>query len=435
MKNNCKTFLFTDVNGSSSPTNCDPLLSIEASGLTRITTSPSFTNDITVQAVWSKAPQAAGSSSKGMQKVTPVRSLESVVLSLRNTAKSSATPAGKSHTGSPSSPTQNELSVLSPNPFLVNEKSKDPVGLELGSDFGEENSSGFVDNETISPGSGEVPSQISGNAVEDFPVRRFSGDEPYPVFLPNFSQSEVECSESDIEKQGVRDTFSSCCPPSSHQSNVELENSVGMSPSTPDSWMLSSEREATASSSTSCVASLAGSSQQSPPHKHLDSTTTTKQNGQVTADSAEDKRPVGTASSSGDSAFFDFLLTQGSDFNPSMKLQIVELIKGEFGKKMTGFNMEIFKVETEKKNLESEIKSSKLKLQQKEEERRRLFADIEKLQRNIVQATEKHKVLSEKCMKLKEDSEVVKRKISSCEEVEKELFGTPAKMQKFLDSK
>lgn len=370
-----------------------------------------------------------------MQKVTPVRSLESVVLSLRNTAKSSSTPAGKSHTGSPNSPTQNELSVLSPNPFLVNEKSKDPVGLELGSDFGEENSSGFVDNETISPGSGEVPSQISGNAVEDFPARRFSGDEPYPVFLPNFSQSEVECSESDIEKQGVRDTFSSCCPPSSHQTNVELENSVGMSPSTPDSWMLSSEREATASSSTSCVASLAGSSQQSPPHKHLDSTTTTKQNGQVTADSAEDKRPVGTASSSGDSAFFDFLLTQGSDFNPSMKLQIVELIKGEFGKKMTGFNMEIFKVETEKKNLESEIKNSKLKLQQKEEERRRLFADIEKLQRNIVQATEKHKVLSEKCMKLKEDSEVVKRKISSCEEVEKELFGTPAKMQKFLDSK
>lgn len=38
-------------------------------------------------------------------------------------------------------------------------------------------------------------------------------------------------------------------------------------------------------------------------------------------------------------------------------------------------------------------------------------------------------------MKLKEDSEVVKRKISSCEEVEKELFGTPAKMQKLLDSK
>lgn len=423
-----------DVNGCSSPTNCDPSLSLEASDLTRIAKSPPCTNDITVQAVWSEAPQAAGFPSKGMQKVTPVRSLESVVLSLHNTAKSPATSALKTLTRSPSS-TQNELSVLLPNASLVNGKSKDLVGLELGSEFGEENTTGFVDSEKISLGSGEVPTEISGNVQEDFESRRFSGDEPYPVFLPNFSQSEVECRESEVAKQEVGETYSSCCLPSLFQSNLERENSVGTSPSTPDSWMPGSESEATASSSTPCVTSLAGSSLQSPSHEHLDSTTTRKQNCQVTADSAEDKRPVGNASSSGDSAFFDFLLTQGNDFNPTMKLQIVELIKGEFGKKMSGFNREMFKMETEKKKLEAEIQNSKLNLQQKEEERRRLFAEIEKLQRNIVQATEKHKELSEKCMKLKEDSEVVKRKISSCEEVEKELFGTPAKMQKLLDSK
>lgn len=42
------------------------------------------------------------------------------------------------------------------NFFLVNEKFKDFVGLELGLDFGEENLLGFVDNEIILFGLGEV---------------------------------------------------------------------------------------------------------------------------------------------------------------------------------------------------------------------------------------------------------------------------------------
>lgn len=440
---NSNNILFSDTFSSSPTTSCDLPQSHEPSVFTGIARSPIFTNDdhntdITVQAVWSQATPVGGSPSKGTQHVSSIKSLESVVLSLHNTAKSTATPSQQSSTGSPGSSTHNGSPGLSPNASMVNGKSQDSVSLELTSECRDANSTvcGYVDSDPVSLASTKVPAQIS--RFEDFSSRRFSSDEPYPVFLPSFPapQSETECNESsplEVAKKEVEVTFPSCCVSPLTQNNLELENAVGASPSTPDSRMPSSEGEATASSSAPCVTSLAASSRQSPSHEDLDSTTTNEQNGQVTDDSADEKQPVGTASSSGDSAFFEFLLTQGSDFNPAMKFQIVELIKGEFGKKMAGFNMEMFKMETEKRNLESEIQNSKLKLQQKEEERLRLFTEIEKLQKNIVEATEKHKSLSEKCMKLKEDSEVVKRKISSCEEVEKELFGTPNKMKKLVD--
>lgn len=442
--------LFSDTFGRSPPLNCDLPQNLEASVSAVIPRTPYFTNDehntdIAVQAVWSQAAgQVDGSPFKATQHGSScIKSLESVVLSLHNTAKCTPTSQQIS-TGSPGSTTHyNGLPVLSSDAVLFSGKSHDSASLELTSECRGVNSPSYRNIESPSASHSAatgVPAKTTGS--QDFPPRSLSSDEPYPVFLPSFSRSETKVTESsppEIAKQEVEVTFSSCYVSPLSQNNLELENAIGASPSTPDSWMPGCEVEEAAASSTACVTSKPAANGHSPSHEDLDSTTTNetqKNHDHGTADSAEEKQAVqenAAASSSGNSAFFDFLLTQGSEFNPTMKFQIVELIKCEFGKKMAGFNTEICQTEAEKRNLETEIRNSTLLLQQKEEEKLRLFAEIDKLQKNIVRATEKHKTLSQQSVKLKEESETVKRKISSCEDVEKELFGSPAKMKKVVE--
>ena len=101
---------------------------------------------------------------------------------------------------------------------------------------------------------------------------------------------------------------------------------------------------------------------------------------------------------------------------------------------MAVFNSELSQTEIEKRRLEAEIQSSRMKLQQKEEEKLRLFTDIDNLQKSIAVAVERQKMLAEQAKKLKEESKAVKRKISSCEEVERGLCCSPAiKMNKLAE--
>ena len=425
--------LFSDATGNSPPLKCDLPQNLEASVSAVIPRSSIFASDehntgIAVEAVWSQAGHIDGSPSKVMQQGSSVKTLESVIHALRNTAKCTPSTSQRTGTGSPASSSHHN--GVSSDAAMFNSKSQDSASLPLTSESNAVNSPVSAAGATV---------QVTG--TPNFPTGGLSSDDPYPVFLPNFSGpiAESESSPPEVTKQEVEAaTFSSCCVSPLSQSNLDMENAVGASPSTPDSWMLEHKtEEATASSTATCVTSEPADNSQSPLHEDLDSTTSNEtQKDHVTTDGAEEEQAVQentAASSSGNGAFFDFLLTQGSEFNPAMKFQIVELIKSEFGKKMTAFNAEICQTETEKRNLEAKIRNSKLTLQQKEEEKLRLFAEIDQLQKDIVQATEKHRSLSQQCVKLRKESEAVKRKISSCEEVEKELFGSPAKTKKSLD--
>lgn len=429
----------SDATGNSSPLKCDLPQNLEASVSAVIPRSAIFASDdhntgIAVEAVWSQAGHIDGSPLKAMQHGSSVKTLESVVHALRNTAKCTPSTFQRTGTGSPTSSSHHN--GVSSDATMFNSKSQDLASLQLTSESNDVNSSSYNRSVSVSVSAVEVPAQMAGSP--DFPTRGLSSDDPYPVFLPHFpgAIAESESSPPEVTKQEVEaTTFSSCCVSPLSQSNLDMENAVGASPSTPDSWMLEHKTDkATASSTATCVTSEPADNSQLPLHEDLDSTTSHETHkDHVTTDSAEEEPAVQestAASSSGNGAFFDFLLTQGSEFNPAMKFQIVELIKSEFGKKMTAFNTEICQTETEKRNLEAKIRNSKLALQQKEEEKLRLFAEIDQLQKNIVQATEKHKSLSQQCVKLRKESETVKRKISSCEEVEKELFGSPAKTKK-----
>lgn len=396
------------------------------------------TADIAVEAVWSQAGQVDVSPSKSTQQGS-IKSLESVVLALHSTAKCTPTSQTTS-TGSPGSSThRNGLPVPSSDAVVFSGKSKDSARLESTSEGRGLNSSSYIQSSSVPVSEAGLITQRTD--VPDFSPGGFSNEDPYPVFLPNFppAKSDTECSEPsppEVTKKEGEVTFSPCCVSPFSQSNLEVEAATGASPS-PDSWMPGREQEELTASSAACFTSQLVTNGHPSPHEDLDSTTSNETEKDHAMDEvAEEEQAVQentTASSSGNSAFFDFLLNQGSEFNPTMKFQIVELIKGEFGKKMTAFNTEIYQTETEKRNLEEEIRNSRLALQQKEEEKRRLFAEIEQLKKNIVQATERHKTLSQQCVKLREESETVKRKISSCEEVEKELFGSPAKMKKLVE--
>ncbi len=439
--------LFSDTFVNSPPLNCNLPQNLEASVSAVFPRSAIFEKDdhsadITVEAVWSQAGQVDGSSSKAVQHGSSIKSLESVVLALRNTARCTPSTSQQTSTGIPgSSSHHNGLPGLSSDVVMLNGKSQDSARMDSTSECRDVNSSSYVKSVSVSVSAAGL--QVQNDGVPVFSPGGLSNEDPYPVFLPSFPtlRSETNCSETappEVAKPEVEVTFSPCSVSPMSQSNLEMENATVASPSTPDSWMPGHEREeATASSPAACVASQSATNGHSSSHEDLDTTTsneTQKDHGSV--DIAEKEQALQentTASTSGNSAFFDFLLTQGSEFNPAMKFQIVELIKSEFGKKMTAFNTEICQTETEKRNLEAEIRNSKLKLQQKEEEKLRLFAEIDQLQKNIVQATEKHKTLSQQCVKLKDESEAVKRKISSCEEVERELLGSPAKMKKIVD--
>ena len=437
--------IFSDAIGHSPPLKCDLPQNLEASVSAVIPRSAIFASDdhntgIAVEAVWSQAGHIDGSPSKVMQHSSSVKTLESVIHALRNTAKCTPSTSQRTGTGSPASSSHHN--GVSLDALMFNGKLQDSAILQFSSKSNDVNSSSYNRSASVSVLAAGTPTQMTG--TPDFPAGGSSSDDPYPVFLPNFpaAMAETMCSESsppELTKQEAETaTFSSCCVSPSSQSNLDMENAIGSSPSTPDSWMPERKaEEATASSTATCVTSEPANNNRSPLHEDLDSTTSNEmQTDHVTADGAGEEPAVQedtAASSSGNSAFFDFLLTQGSEFNPTMKFQIVELIKSEFGKKMTAFNTEICQTETEKRNLEAKIRNSKLALQQKEEEKQRLSAEMDQLQKNIVQATEKHKTLSQQCVKLRKESEAVKRKISSCEEVEKELFGSPLKAKKSLD--
>ena len=437
--------LFSDAIDNSSPLKCDLPQNLHASVSAVIPRSAIFASDvnitgIAVEAVWSQAGHIDGSPSKVMQHGSSVKTLESVIHALHNTAKTTPFTSQQIGQGAPAS--SDQLSEVSSDAVLLNGKPQNSASLQLTSESNDVNSSSYsqsASGASVSVSVAGVSAQVA--STPDFPSGDSSSDDPYPVFLPNFPAAIVESEPSPPQgtKQEVEAaTFSSCCVSPLSQGNVDTENAFGASPSTPDSWMLERKsEEATASSSATCVPSEPAVHSRSPLHEDLDSTTSNEtRKDHLTADCTEEEPAVQentAASSSGNGAFFDFLLTQGSEFNPTMKYQIVELIKSEFGKKMTAFNTEISQTETEKRNLEVEIKNFKLSLQQKEEEKLRLFAEIDCLQKNIVQATEKHKTLSHQCGKLRKESEAVKRKISSCEEVEKELFGSPAKTKKLLD--
>lgn len=439
--------LFSDAIGHSPPLKCDLPQNLEASVSAVIPRSAIFAgNDhntgIAVEAVWSQAEHGhtVGSPSKVMQHSSSVKTLESVIHALRNTAK--CTPSTSQLTGTSSPAASSHHNGVSLDAVMFNGKLEDSASLQFSSKSNDVNSSSYNRSVSVSALAAGAPTQMTGSP--DFPAGGSSSDDPYPVFVPNFPAAMAETMRSEssppeVTKQEVEAaTFSSCCVSPLSQSNLDMENAIGTSPSTPDSWMPESKaEEATASSTVTCVTSEPADNSRSPLHEDLDSTTSNEmQKDHVTADDAGEEPAVQentAASSSGNGAFFDFLLTQGSEFNPTMKFQIVELIKSEFAKKMTAFNTEICQTETEKKNLEAKIRNSKLALQQKEEEKRRLIAEMDQLQKNIVQATEKHKTLSQQCVKLRKESEAVKRKISSCEEVEKELFGTPFKVKKSVD--
>lgn len=343
--------------------------------------------EVAVEAVWSQAKQVQECPQRGAQLGLCPKSLESVVLSLHTAAKRSncmGTPTSSNH--------------------------HDGISVDVVAYDGQLDS--FVTT------SNEFPAQ---NICENLASQEFLNDEPYPVFLPNISESEADCTNSSmcgVTKQEVDLTFSPCCVSSPSQNSLEVENHVPLAAPDSETREFHSE-ECSASCSMSNGHSGPESMGESISEKHLDNPEEEKLG-----------RKNAKGSSAGDSAFFDFLLTQGSEFNPSMKVQIVELIKSEFGKKMANFNTEIFKTEMEKRRLEAEIRNSKVTLQQKEEEKLRLFAEIDDLQRNIEQATEQHKVLVQKCSRLKEESIAVKRKISSCEDVERELCGSPSKSSK-----
>lgn len=442
---NTNQVLISDATGNSPPLKCDLPQNLEASVSAVIPRSAIFASDdhntgIAVEAVWSQAGHIDGSPSKVMQHSSSVKSLESVIHALRNTAKCTPSTSQWVGTGNPASSTHHN--GVSSDAVMFNGKSKHSASLQFSLERNDVNSSSYNQSASVSVSAAGAPAQMTG--TPDLPTGGSSSDDPYPVFLPNFPAAmaetmSIESSPPEASKQEVEaTTFSSCCVSPLSQSNLDMENAIGTSPSTPDSWMPERKaEEATASSTATCVTSEPADNSRSPLHEDLDSTTSNEtQEDHVTVDGAGEEPAVQentAASSSGNGAFFDFLLTQGSEFNPTMKFQIVELIKSEFGRKMTAFNTEICQTETEKRNLEAKIRNSKLALQQKEEEKLRLFAEIDQLQKNIVQATEKHKTLSQQCVKLRKESEAVKRKISSCEEVEKELFGSPAKAKKSLD--
>ena len=365
-----------------------------------------------MKAVWSQAGQVQEHPLRGAQYGSSLKSLESVVQSLHSTASQQI------YTGTPTS--SKDFNGSSSDVVVFNGQLQDSTTLET---------SDYRGDDSLSVSSNDIPAY---SGAEDFTSPGSSSGEPYPVFLPNFSgsKSETHCTNSSSHEIAKHegDLTHSPYSVSLPQNNLEPENHVGVSPSTPDSEVQGNESEVSAVTSLManglCHLESAG---RSVAGKHL------VLSHSVGAEKDQRVEESAMASSTGDSAFFDFLLRQGSEFNPSIKFQIVELIKSEFGKKMASFDSEICLTETEKQRLEAEIHNNKIKLQQKEEEKLRLFTEIDNLQKSIIQATEKHKVLVQQCNKLKVESNAVKRKISSCEEVERELCGNPAKLNKLSE--
>lgn len=399
------SYPISDLCTSSSLLNCALPQDSEAAFSAVVTTTPY--PEVTVKAVWSQAGEVQGRLLKGTQPGSSPKSLESVVLSLRTSAKGVASQ----HPYTGTSTSLNQYNEMSTDAVVSDGESQ-----EAPSDCRSENSLSLSSN------------GIVGHSHRDnFAAQGLSHDEPYPVFLPNLLVSETDCANSsphEIMKQEEDLAYSPCCVSPLSQNSSEVENHVGVSPSTSDSRAqdhVSEESVATSAMSNGL--------------SHIESAVISKAETHVAISPSASHRVAenSNASPAGDSAFFEFLLTQGSEFNPSIKFQIVELIKGEFGKKMANCNSEICQTETEKRRLEAEIHNSKVKLQQKEEEKLRLFAEIDNLQRNIVEATEKHRMVVQQCEKLREESIAVKRKISSCEEVERELCGTPAKSSKLAE--
>ena len=391
--------------------NSDPHQSSEVSvsGESSSTPSSESRNDcdhgVTVKDVWSKAGQVKGTLTKGKQPTLTCKSLESVVLSLHSTAKGTK-----------------EMSL--PNADECDSYSHDAVRIHLSPECSAIN----CIHPTILQNGDQSPTDRDEGIV--LPV--LSSEGPYPVFLPNIQMSGSETNgtisllQGDI-KQEVDLNLSSSDIPSSSPNNVEVEVHGSASPSTLDSLTQRHEiHETTVTAAASNGLSYAGCTTKSATENECG---TSHSNNQEKAEGGIIK-----ASSTGDSAFFDFLLTQESEFNPAMKFQIVELIKSEYGKKMAVFDSELSKTEIEKRRLEAEIHSSHMKLQQKEEEKLRLFTEIDNLQKSIAIAVERQKLLAEQAKKLTEESKAVKRKISSCEEVERGLCCSPAvKMNKLAE--
>lgn len=362
---------------------------------------------ITVKDVWRKAGQVKGTLTKGMQHGSTLtcKSLESVVLSLHNTAKGTK-----------------EMS--SPNVDECDSHSHDAVRIQLSPECSAVN--------CMHPIMLQNGDQSHTDSDEGVVLPVLSSEGPYPVFLPNFQTcgSETNGTISPLQediKQEVDLNLSPSDVPSSSPNNVEVRGIA--SPSTLDSWTQRHEIDET----TVTAAASNGLS-------YAECTTESAAENECGTSHANDPEKVEAeggiikASSKGDSAFFDFLLTQEREFNPAMKFQIVELIKSDYGKKMAVFDSELSQTEIEKRRLEAEIQSSRMKLQQKEEEKLRLFTDIDNLQKSIAVAVERQKMLAEQAKKLKEESKAVKRKISSCEEVERGLCCSPAiKMNKLAE--
>lgn len=350
-------------------------------------------SEIVVTAARGQAKQVHESSPRVVSLGSSPKSLESVVLSLHTAAKRSVC-----NTGTP-----------------ISSNHQDEISVEVVTFDGQ--------IETLITSSNNAPVQTGS---EDFRSQGLLNDEPYPVFLPNISESEADCTESSTcEVTNQKIIIPPCHVSSLPQNCLEEENDLNATLSgSSDAEIqghLTDEYSATCSLSNGV--SDPDSTGKCISEKHCDNE---EERGIIVKENIK-------SSSTGDSAFFDFLLTQGSEFNPSMKSQIVKLIKSEFGREMASFNAEIFKTEMEKRQLEAEIRNSKQTLQQKEEEKLRLFAEIENLQKSIEQATEKHGILVQKCERLKQESSAVKRKISSCEVVERELGGSPAKSSKLVE--
>ena len=405
------TYPISDLCTSSSPLNCVLQQDSEASFSAVVTTTPY--PEVTVKAVWSQAGEVQGRLLKGAAQLgSSSKSLESVVLSLHTSAKGVASQ----HPYTGTSTSLNQYNEISTDVVVCDGQPQDSTIQEAPSDCRSENSPSVSSNGIV-----------GHSRRNSFEAQVSSHDEPYPVFLPNLLVSETECANSsphEIMKQEEDLAYSPCCVSPLSQNSLEVENHVEVSPSTSDSRAqdhVSEESVVTSGLSNGL--------------SHIESTGRSKAETHVTIYPSVSHRVADNlnVSPAGDSAFFEFLLTQGSEFNPSIKFQIVELIKGEFGKKMANCNSEICQTETEKRRLEAEIHNSKVKLQQKEEEKLRLFAEIDNLQRNIVEATEKHRMVVQQCEKLREESIAVKRKISSCEEVERELCGTSAKSSKLAE--
>ena len=368
-------------------------------------------SEIAVKAVWSQAGKTSCCPpSKPLQGNPPPKSLESVVLSLHSSARATASESSRLD----NAVTQGlpVVCAVLPDVLSCQEASVDADSSE---------------------GTTRCKGDDPHNAVEANIEFAVSSDEPYPVLIPNFSTLRAEakyafCSASETTEERNITSVSTASEASFR--HIDFQNKVCTPPLSPEVWLQEEEEEseaAIASSSGHVLPQTSGVSSQNALDLEAVVSETEKDGYDACLSSSQENH---TTSSSGDNVFFDFLVAQGSEFNPAMKRQIVELIKGEFGKTMETCDAAILKNEKEQNLVEEEIRNASIKLQQKEQEKLGLIGEIDVLRRNILQATEKLKTISQHQIKLKEKSTTVKRKILSCEKVEKELGGTVAKQTK-----